>query len=120
MIRPGPIPRHTPLHRKTWLRRKRKSGVTRGNLGIVRLYGKDLTRLRWQAFQASGGFCQMQRGEKLCGEPITWGNSEMAHVRNKRMYGDVIENVRMSCKFRRDGEAGCHLLYRSEEHTSEL
>ena len=65
---------------------------------IVRLYGEALTELRWEAFRRSEGRCEMQRFGQRCNYPITFENSEMAHVRNRRMYGDVIDNVLMSCK----------------------
>lgn len=97
--------RINPISKK----RRNRSGQP-GNLGIVRLYGEALTELRWEAFRRSDGRCEMQRFGQRCNYPITFENSEMAHVRNRRMYGDVIDNVLMSCRIRKDGDTGCHHL----------
>ena len=89
--------------------RRSRSGRA-GNLGIVRLYGKDMEALRWQAYERSGAHCEMQRDGQRCNYPIHSLNMELAHVRNKRMYGDTLDNVLCSCKMRADGEPGCHAL----------
>ena len=102
--------RINPISKK----RRNRSGIP-GKLQIVRLYGEALTELRWEAFRRSEGRCEMQRFGQRCNYPITFENSEMAHVQNRRMYGDVIDNVLMSCKHRRDGDPGCHVLSHNSE-----
>ena len=98
--------RINPISKK----RRERSGVP-GKLQIVRLYGEDMQRLRLAAFCRSGGRCEMMRDGERCGYRITWENSELAHIRSRGAGGsDVIENVFMSCKFRKDGEPGCHAL----------
>lgn len=89
--------------------RRSRSGKP-GKLGTVRLYGDDLEALREEAFIRSGGHCEMERDGERCNYRITRTNSEMAHVRNKRMYGDTPDNILMSCKNRIDGQPGCHTL----------
>lgn len=81
------------------LRRKRAGQP--GKCNIVRLYGKALAALRLQCFERDGYRCQE------CARPAMWATGEMAHIRNKRMYGDVIENVRVLCRdCHRDEHAG--------------
>ena len=91
-------------------KRRARSGKA-GKLGIVRLYGDDMLKLRGIAFLRSEGRCEMRDGHGVrCGYPITFENSELAHVRNRRMFGDTLDNVLMSCKERFDGRLGCHAL----------
>ena len=90
-------------------KRRQRSGKP-GKLGIVRLFGEDMKRLRRAVFVRSGGRCEMDRDGRRCEYPITWSNFELAHIRNRRMYGDTLENTLASCKQRSDGEPGCHVL----------
>ena len=111
--------RKSPVDR-TLIQRSRISPVSKtrrsrsgkpGKLGIIRLYGNDIKDLRLKAFIRSGGYCEMQRDRVRCGWPITFENSELAHIVGRGRGGsDVIDNVLMSCKFRSDGEPGCHHL----------
>lgn len=107
------------MKRSTPLKRSRLNPVSKtrrsrsgkpGKLGIVRLYGEDMTKLRREAFERSRGLCEMMRNGVFCFWPITFDNMELAHIRNKRMYGDTIDNVQCSCKARSDGQPGCHAL----------
>jgi hypothetical protein len=65
---------------------------------IVRLHGSALTNLRKQRYEIDKGLCQ----DKDCGVwvpldgPLTV-RAHLAHVRNKRMYGDTLENTRIKC-----------------------
>jgi 5-methylcytosine-specific restriction endonuclease McrA len=73
-----------------------------GKLGIVRLTGKDLTKLRRQCYDRDGHNCVE------CGIWLRWDRGfkdsmHMAHIQNKRMYGDTLENVRSLC-------IDCHLV----------
>lgn len=78
---------------------------------VTRLEGWALSNLRLEAFNRSGGTCELQRGHNRCREPITWENSEMAHIQGRGAGGaDVISNVQMSCKWRLDRQPGCHAL----------
>lgn len=87
------------LARKTPMRRwKPKPEMRVGKCGIVRLHGKALQDLRLACYRRDGGICQ------VCGQRVYFhahhsaSNSyHMAHRRNKRMYGDVLENVRALC-----------------------
>ena len=70
-----------------------------GKLGIVRLSGEAMERLREECFVRDSGHCRQ------CGKLIwyctSWAGDpdryHMAHIRNKRMYGDTLENVRALC-----------------------
>ena len=67
--------------------------------GIVRLIGKGLAVLRRQCWERDKGICQ------VCGCPTYWmarfaGDPQaydMAHIRVRRLGGDVIDNVRTLC-----------------------
>ena len=98
--------RPNPISKK----RRARSGKP-GKLGVIRLYGTDLKMLRTAAIVRSRGKCEMERDGQPCNEPITWANSEMAHIVSRGAGGsDVLDNVLMSCKLRRDGKPGCHTL----------
>jgi 5-methylcytosine-specific restriction endonuclease McrA len=79
-------------------RKKKRAQVRVGKEGIVRLSGAALEDLRLQCFRRDKGRCQD------CGQRVMWdawtGASDsyhMAHIRNKRMYGDTLSNVRVLC-----------------------
>jgi len=79
-------------------RKKKRAEVRVGKEGIVRLSGKAMEELRLQCFRRDRGHCQE------CGQRLMWdawtGASQsyhMAHIRNKRMYGDTLENIRALC-----------------------
>jgi len=80
-------------------RKKKRAEVRVGKEGIVRLHGKALEQLRIDCFYRDKGQCQ-ECGKGLFWE-TPWGGHQdryhMAHVRNKRMYGDSLENVRALC-----------------------
>jgi len=70
-----------------------------GKLGIVRLDGKDLNELRNQCYLRDNGMC-VECGRFIVEHPdsIFQANAyHMAHTRNKRMWGDTLENVRSKC-----------------------
>lgn len=72
---------------------------TVGHLGIVRLTGKDLAALRLECFERDGGKCVK------CGKILLYEHPwiahpfryHMSHIRNKRMFGDVLSNVESLC-----------------------
>lgn len=93
-----PMPRR--LKRSTKPIRPRKKAERRvGKLGIVRLSGQALVDLRNACYMRDHGLC------RECGKPLLFdaewkGHPDryhMAHIGNKRMYGDTIENVRALC-----------------------
>jgi hypothetical protein len=89
--------------------KKRRSRV--GKLGTVRLVGRDMELLRYQAFIRSGGYCEMTREGKRCLWPITFESMELAHIKSRGAGGsDVLDNVLCSCKLRSDFKPGCHKL----------
>jgi len=62
---------------------------------IIRLKGDPLTKLREACFKRDGGLCV------CCGRPVRdnvpdWhpDKYDMAHIKNKRMYGDTLDNVK--------------------------
>lgn len=73
-----------------------------GKLGIVRLTGDDLTDLRWACYERDYRHCVVCR-RWLRFEAGEENSMHMAHVQNKRMYGDTLHNVRSKC-------AHCHLV----------
>lgn len=92
--------RSAPLRRTTRLapvskRRRERSGVP-GKLGIVRLFGSDMTELRLQCFERDGYRC-VDCGSAVIFERGYQQSGEMAHVRTKRNNGDTLENVRTKC-----------------------
>lgn len=73
-----------------------------GKVGIIRRTGEALTQLRWDCYYRDGQRCvTCKRWVRF--ESGEWDSMHMAHVRNKRMYGDTLDNVRTKC-----GE--CHLV----------
>jgi 5-methylcytosine-specific restriction endonuclease McrA len=67
-----------------------------------RLKGKDMEALRIACFLRDGGKCT----GKCCGKRVWlrgYPQMHMAHWRNKRMYGDTLENVTTRCE-------DCHLV----------
>ena len=73
-----------------------------------RLKGEDRDALRLACFMRDGGRC-VKCGMRLAFAPdsIFQPNAyHMAHVRNKRMWGDTLENVVSKCR-------DCHLV---QEH----
>lgn len=71
----------------------------------IRLTGKALDALRLACFERDGGVCY------VCGWPILYYKKrfegdpdayDMAHIRNKRMWGDHLGNVRSA-------HHGCHM-----------
>ena len=91
-------------------KRRQRSGKP-GHLGIIRLYGADMQALRLEAFERSGGRCEMQWNDRRCDYPISFENFELAHVVSRGAGGsDTLDNVLCSCKWRADGHPGCHVL----------
>jgi 5-methylcytosine-specific restriction endonuclease McrA len=92
----------------SWIKRKR-SKVRPG-----RLRGKALEQLRRECFERDGYKCQARLTYEpgvpgffdgfwyRCGRPVTWETGHMAHIRNKRMWGDTLDNVVTKC-------AECHI-----------
>lgn len=74
-----------------------------GKLGIVRLRGEDLEKLRSECFDRDKGRCQWATGpDEICGKSLIYeaGYSDsmhMAHRKGKRNHGDTLENVRALC-----------------------
>lgn len=71
-----------------------------------RLTGEDLTLLREGCFTRDGGRCvrcdkKLHFHARFDGDPDAY---DMAHKRNKRMYGDSLENVEAWCH-------ACHMGY---------
>jgi len=89
--------RSAPLQRKTRLRARRPTPRT--HKLVVRLTGLALTALRYECWKRDEHRCQ--ECGKVChpfprfdGDPDAY---DMAHIRNKRMYGDTLDNVRTLC-----------------------
>lgn len=76
--------------------------ITVGKLGIVRLTGDDMEALRWECYRRDEAKCVICR-RWLRFERDREDSMHMAHIRNKRMYGDVIDNVLTKCSY-------CHLV----------
>ena len=81
--------------------RRSRSGKP-GHCGIVRLYGADLTALRLECYWRDGGCCQWEENGMKCSKllPVDgdiFTRAHMAHIKNKRNYGDTLENVRILC-----------------------
>lgn len=68
--------------------------------GIVRLRGKELAKLRRDCFERDGYRCQ-KCGKRVYGHVSALNplRAHMAHVRNKRMFGDCLSNVRTLCMY---------------------
>ena len=73
--------------------------------GIVRLKGKESDALRLACFMRDGGKCTGEGCGKRVYLTARWREDQMhmAHIRNKRMYGDTLENVTTRCQ-------DCHLI----------
>ena len=69
-----------------------------GKLGIVRLTGKDMGALRTQCLSRDEHCC-VKCGRWVMDDVPYWAFNkyDMAHKKNKRMYGDVLENVETMC-----------------------
>jgi 5-methylcytosine-specific restriction endonuclease McrA len=74
-----------------------------------RLRGKALEQLRRDCFERDGYRCQATKSlfeswnfTVKCLRPVTWETGHMAHIRNKRMWGDTLDNVVTKC-------AECHI-----------
>ena len=87
--------------------RRARSGVA-GKLGIVRLYGADLTALRRRVYERDGGRCQyMWDGDpnKKCNKLLPFDGdlftrAHMAHIQGKGAGGsDTEANTRLLCYF---------------------
>lgn len=74
--------KRSPLKRKTWMRKVRKEPRP------GRLKGEDMTELREAVWARDGGLCC------FCGKPVDFVRGEMAHLRNKRMWQDHIDNIK--------------------------
>ena len=83
-------------------KRRQRSGKP-GHLGIVRLYGKDLEALRVQCYFRDEGRCQWEEPNGVrCYKAVSldgplFQRAHMAHIRNRRNYGDTLANVRILC-----------------------
>ena len=91
------------------VKRRARSGQP-GKLGIIRLYGPDLEKLRDKCWERDRGICQkcgiaLYRDSRFDGDPQAY---HMAHIRNKRMYGDTLENVRALCGCCHTGDRAEH------------
>ena len=79
-------------------RRRERSGIP-GKCGIVRLYGADLESLRDACWTRDRGICltcgkRLYKQARFDGDPDAY---DMAHCGSRRLYGDVITNVRSLC-----------------------
>jgi 5-methylcytosine-specific restriction endonuclease McrA len=94
--------KRTPLNRNKSAASVRRSGQP-GKLGIVRLYGSDLDKLRSDCFDRDKGRCQWPVGNGICGKHLIyesgyWDSMHMAHIIGRGRGGsDVIGNVRSLC-----------------------
>jgi hypothetical protein len=89
--------RINPISKK----RRQRSGKP-GKLGIVRLYGQDLEFLRRECYDRDEGRCQWVEDGLKCNKLLPFHGpvflrAHMAHIRNRRNYGDTIDNVRILC-----------------------
>lgn len=73
-----------------------------------RLKGVELAMLRTECWARDKGRCQRCFRHTLMHAPVDWPNSfHMAHRRNKRMWGDTLENVQTEC-------GSCHRQYHAQ------
>jgi 5-methylcytosine-specific restriction endonuclease McrA len=64
---------------------------------VIRLKGKALEALRLDCFRLDRWFCR-ECGRRVFSISYELPSSaHMAHIRNKRMWGDTLENVRTLC-----------------------
>lgn len=73
--------KRSPLKRKTWMRKVRKEPRP------GRLKGEDMTELRQFVYDRDKGLCAG------CGKWVSFTDCHLAHIRNKRMWGDNPENA---------------------------
>lgn len=81
-----------------------------------RLKGAALERLRLECYVRDMRRC-VKCGKKVCFKPkgeyiYDPDGFEMAHIRNRRMFGDCLENVRTECGF-------CHKIFHAYGPTME-
>lgn len=62
-----------------------------------RLEGAALTKLREEVFDRDGYRCQHIWLGMRCLRLLTWNTAHMAHIRNKRMWGDSLDNCTTKC-----------------------
>ena len=88
--------KRTPLQRKTRLRARRPTPRT--HKLVPRLTGKALEQLRSDCYWRDGGICQ-ECGVRVSDLYPDWHGLKyhIAHIRNKRMHGDSLSNVRSLC-----------------------
>ena len=79
-------PRPIPAKRKT----------VRAFKEIVRLHGSALENLRKERYELDKGRCTKCDAPLPLDGPLTV-RAHLAHVRNKRMWGDTLENTRIKC-----------------------
>lgn len=90
MIYPAPKPpAKQPKQRKPIQRSRVRTRRTKARFG--RLKGNALGDLRRDCFARDCGRCV------VCGVPLSLETMEMAHIKNKRMFGDNLSNVRTKC-----------------------
>jgi 5-methylcytosine-specific restriction endonuclease McrA len=97
--------RRTPLKRSTKpiARSKPKAKRTKPRRG--RLKGDDLKMLRLECWERDGGICQKCGARTLIDRPPEHPLAfHMAHKRNKRMWGDSLDQVQAEC-------GDCHRKY---------
>ena len=76
---------------------KPKRKVSRvGKLGIIRLKGSDMEKLRHEAFERVGGICELKLDSDCWGRCAEY-RGELAHIRTKRNNGDTLDNVQWAC-----------------------
>lgn len=90
--------RINPISKK----RRLRSGVA-GKLGIVRLYGEDLSKLRRAVYERDGGRCQWEEAGVKCNkwlpfDGVIFARAHFAHIGGKRNHGDI-DNARILCYF---------------------
>jgi hypothetical protein len=97
MIDPS-LRRRKPLSRFP----KKKPLVRVGKLGIVRLTGKALTKLRHERFDMDGHRCVdchvLVAWDEREAEELNLPVGELSHRRPKRLYGDTLENTCCRCR----------------------
>lgn len=69
----------------------RRSYITQDNR--VRLFGKDMTILREQVFERSGGTCEAKLHHPECPRRIGWSQGELAHKKHGSRKTDTLEGT---------------------------
>ena len=97
MIRSGPIPRHTPLHRKTWLRWTPRSRQTKTR---TILYGKAYTELRWERAKLAKEHCEEcgTWAPFIKGREQPWRAGQLAHLDRGYRRNSEITRVLWLCR----------------------